>query len=235
MINQTSTEARESGLFSSQYLPSTWQTWLSQAIDLVFPPSCLYCGRVDAHFCESCVQKLSRLPIAALVLDDVVPVNTVISSGYHTGLLQASVQALKYHGQAHLARPLADRLYATLQAHDAVYDMLVPVPIHAERLRKRGYNQAQVIGHVLAEQMQIPQDDHILYREHQARSQVSLNKAERLDNVKGDFIAQRTLAGERVLLLDDVKTTGATLSICAQALLTCGASVVDAITVTAAP
>ncbi|MGJ3238488.1 MAG: ComF family protein [Anaerolineae bacterium] len=230
MVNSDDQQAHaDSGLLLYPQLRQLWQ----QALDLVFPPSCYHCGRVDVNFCGRCQAEL-RTDTFHPIHTDVLPLVDVISGTQHVGLPQAAVQALKYGGQRHVGAILAQRLYLLLQTIDWRFDTIIPVPLHTLRLQRRGYNQAKEISIHLATLCNSQHQDEILIRQVQTESQVGLNRIERLQNVHNAFYVTTTLKGETVLLVDDVKTTGATLIACAEALLANGASQVYGITVTAA-
>jgi ComF family protein len=107
-------------------------------------------------------------------------------------------------------------------------DLLCPVPLHHERERERGYNQSTLLVQSLQQQVEIESDFNALQRIRHTRPQIDLDRTERQDNVKGAFKAVRErVAGRRILLVDDVCTTGATLTAAATALLESGATTVS--------
>jgi ComF family protein len=113
--------------------------------------------------------------------------------------------------------------------------MIVPVPLHTSRLRERGYNQSQLLGEHVAALTGIGCIPAALQRIRATQSQVTMTAQERLTNVRDAFTANpSSAAGRTILLIDDVYTTGATLSACAEALLLVGALAVYGLTVTAA-
>jgi competence protein ComFC len=213
---------------------SPWVAWAwDAALDWIFPPRCVNCGRVDAWWCSSCVTELSSLPLnpAAYPLEYFA---ATLSTGPHTGLLQNAVQALKYYGLTDLAPVLGARLAAVYPLLNMPIDLIVPVPLFNVRLMERGYNQSQILCAALAEQIGIPTSD-ALTRERDTGSQVGLNREERLSNVESAFKADAAqVAGKQLLIVDDVRTTGATLKACAQAALSAGAGAVYALTLSRA-
>jgi ComF family protein len=115
--------------------------------------------------------------------------------------------------------------------HPMPADVVVPVPLHATRLRERGYNQAGLLARELAQQTKLSIDEQTLARERATAPQVELNARQRRENVHDAFrCSSDGLAGSRVLLVDDVCTTGATLEACAIALRKGGARSVQALT-----
>ncbi len=203
-------------------------------LDLVFPPSCAGCGRVDYRWCPRCVALLAAVPVELLPRTLPTLVGCA-ATGIHAGKLQAAIHALKYDFVRDLAPLLAARLFTCLAESNWTIDMIIPVPLHTTRLAERGYNQSQLLGEYLADQWEVPCLPQGLQRHRQTRQQVGLNHVERLANVDGAFLADPTIVRDAfVLLIDDVCTTGATLEGCAHALLAEGARGVYALTVSMA-
>ena len=194
----------------------------AQSVDPVVEPICAHCGRphaLSAHLCHRCQagerDALSLVRIATL----------------YRAPLRPAIHALKYGGQPELAVPLARYLVAVAQqppwpALLADIHGVVPVPLHAQRMAQRGYNQSALLAGELAAQMGLRLAESWLSRARQTQSQVGLSAAERQQNVADAFLADTNLAGKRLLLIDDLFTTGATLSACAQALQQAGAAAV---------
>ncbi len=202
-------------------------------LNLLFPPRCAGCGRVGAMWCGACARTLESLAVTARSreLDEV----RVIASGAHEGILQEAVQGLKYHGLRALAIPLGARVAQAVGSTGQPFDVVIAVPTPPQRLRMRGYNQAQLIAEVTAQRLGLPCLNDALIRVRETRSQVGLTRAERRQNVSGAFVADaEQVRGLRVLIVDDVCTTGATLAACASALREAHARAVMAATVTEA-
>lgn len=207
---------------------------LSDSLDLIFPPRCANCGRVDATWCNHCAQALAVHPLD-VHSSDVPPLAGIISTGVHEGLLRAAIHVLKYENLPHLAGPLGNRLAAVASGQPWDIDLVIPVPLHFSRLALRGYNQANLIAGELAVISGLPCAPQALQRARDTRVQVGLSRQERRDNVAGAFTADAALVGgQNLLVVDDVYTTGATLAACAQAALDAGAQSVYALTVTTA-
>jgi len=206
-------------------------TWLT---DLVFPPCCNSCGRVDTLWCDSCLVELQRLPLQP-IYSNLQHLDGCAATTEHTGILQAAIHAFKYLDQQQLAHPLADRLGIALQETQWTYDSIIPVPLHISRFKERRYNQSEVLCNALMGVTGQPVKSGVLMRHRHTPPQVGLNRQQRLINVADAFIATQPLTGERILLIDDVQTTGATLQACAQAMRNSGANRIYALTVTAAP
>lgn len=225
MISDTA--RHKTGLFASVAL----HPLVTMLADLIFPPVCVHCGRVDVPWCAVCSAELDALPLA-IHRADLEGFTTSAATGIHAGILQAAVQAFKYYQAPSLALPLGRRLTACIAAEKWTFDMLVPVPLHPSRLAERGYNQSQKLCEVVSEMTGIPCIAHALSRHRDTPHQVGLNRQQRLENVTDAFTAEAALVMDKTLLIiDDVRTTGATLSACAGAALAAGARGITALTV----
>lgn len=229
VTNENHTKARVQPGF---FVPKQW--W-NAIIDLIFPPRCANCGRVDAQWCSRCAELLQLTPLVLAFRHDFDNLAGCASSGVHEGVLRNAIHALKYENTRQVAPLLGVRLAECLQTTLWKIDTLIPVPLHHKRLLERGYNQAQVIAEALAAQIGLAITLDGLRRERSTESQVELNREQRLQNVADAFVAEAAVVHQKtVLLIDDVCTTGATLDACANALLTAGAAAVYALTVTRA-
>ncbi len=205
-----------------------WQ----EALDWVYPPQCAHCGRVDVVWCAHCQRALIEMPITPLTRH-VPPLSQLVASAWHEGVLQSAIHAFKYYNQRDLAQPLAARLVTALAAQHTTFDTVISVPLHAHRQAKRGYNQANLLAHALAEQVGCSLASESLVRTRDTRSQVGLDARARQANVQDAFHADAaSVASKRILLVDDVCTTGSTLAACAQALYAAGAQQVCAAVLT---
>jgi ComF family protein len=143
--------------------------------------------------------------------------------------ITSAIYALKYKNQFGLAEPLGNILTTAWAQWQTDTDIIIPIPLSDERQRQRGYNQSELIAEHFAKQINRPMGVAALARVKHTKPQVGLNMDERLLNVDQAFIADRNLvAGKRVLLIDDVCTTGATLTAAATALLQADARCVSA-------
>ncbi|HQY92202.1 MAG: ComF family protein [Caldilinea sp.] len=227
-------------------------TWAAAGVDFLFPPRCAGCGRAGQRICAHCAQLVTPTPATICERCGRVqsarvqqcsqcadgtdfPLYCVRAAALHISPLREWIHLLKYEGRRDLGILLARYLTAALAAPDwaavcAQLDGVIPAPLHAERLRERGYNQAELLAVGLCRQTGLPLHTDLLRREKLTRSQVGLNAAERKANVEAAFVAAPACRGLRLLLIDDVYTTGATLRACAHALLDAGATQVSALT-----
>jgi ComF family protein len=153
--------------------------------------------------------------------------------GAYDGELRKLIVLLKYNGVRSLAGPLGSWLAILLHQNPelAEADVLVPVPLHPRRRRARGYNQAELLAEELSGWTKLPIEPRGLRRLKDTSSQTGLTPLQRAENVRGAFACDTKLDSTRILLLDDVCTTGATLNACARVLKRAGAARVHAVTV----
>ena len=201
--------------------------WL---LDIVFPPRCGSCGRVDYRFCPECQSLLAAVPLS-LKPRRSEDLDATCATGLQTGILADALKAFKYSDAVELRAVLAERLVACLGYLRWDIDVVAPVPLHADRERERGYNQSSLLGERLAQAMSLAYEPAWLKRIRHTEQQAQLDASQRPQNVAGAFQASDEVANKSVLLVDDVVTTGATLAECALALRANNARAVYALTV----
>jgi len=213
-------------------------------LDFVFPDHCLSCGRPlpsgSRHLCDGCLALLRPR-----VRDVPLPAAGDCSPGTprrvhyvyeFDGPMRAAMHALKYGRTPSVATLIAREAASELAACEGFRSrVLVPVPLHAVRRRERGYNQAELLAGPIAARLGLPVVAGAV-RVRPTRSQARLDRAGRARNVRDAFRGVRSaVAGRRVLLVDDVVTTGATMIAVASALLVAGATSIACLAVASAP
>ena len=218
--------------------------YLEALADLFYPQWCVGCdGRASDLLCPPCFGSLpwtgtpacgrcglptaSGTPACGACKYVDFAFETARAPLRYEGVGKEIVHALKYRGYAPVVEKLAAPLLAEAVGGER-FDGVVPVPLHKTRLRKRGFNQAALLARGLAGRINTPVSD-TLRVVRSTRDQVELSAAERRQNVAGAFSAGTRTRG-RLLIVDDVFTTGATTGACADALLRAGATEVHAVT-----
>jgi ComF family protein len=213
---------------------------VERLLDALLPPRCPGCRREGSILCDACLavagRRLAEPAGVPLGLRAPLPEHLVQLEwcGTFTGATRSALHALKYDGERRLARPLGGLLAARWRRAVAGGDLLVPVPIHPAKLRERGFNQASLLAREAGRRLRIEVAE-VLTRTEATRAQHALGRTARAENVAAVFSV--TPAGTRlvrdrwVVLVDDVVTTGATLSGCARVLRRSGAIAVSGLAV----
>ncbi len=225
--------------------------WVQAALDLLFPPRCQVCGAPDEFpLCGVCWASFPRIspPICQVcgrplrgpvdLMFTCTPCRQgpnrlrVRAFGRYEGRLRDAVHALKYRDRLALAEPLGDALLEVVRADPVLcaLDALVPVPLHPRRQAERGFNQAEEVARRLGRALRKP-TVRALVRVRDTASQIELDEEQRRRNVRGAFRALAEVRGLRLVLVDDVVTTGSTLRECARTLRAAGAAEVSAVAV----
>lgn len=225
----------------------TARQWLSAAADLLFPPRCAGCGRVGSHWCADCAAATSSLreplclrcgyPLVAR--DEACP--ACPSAGFafaaarswaaYAGQLRQAILRLKHRPNRALGRALSAPLIQLAQTEGWAIDLVVAIPLSAGRQVERGYNAVDLLAGPLAAALGLPLGQGSLSRQRETSPQMALTVRQRWENVRAAFVAEpAAVRGRRLLLLDDIMTTGATLDAAASALRSAGAAQVYALT-----
>jgi ComF family protein len=195
-------------------------------------PLCSLCGR---PIVSSAVANGISLPKCHSCRDDLYSFDFARSFGAYTPRMARAILLLKYANVTPLGVWFARRLASLVQSQPQSFaaDALIPVPLDQGRLRERGYNQAELIAKPLARLLGIPFRSHLLVRTRPRPNQLRLTRRERWETVRGAYAPQKAAKIDklRVILVDDVFTTGATLDACSRALKGAGAARVVGLTV----
>ncbi|HTY26275.1 MAG TPA: ComF family protein [Desulfomonilaceae bacterium] len=225
--------------------------------DLLFPRTCTFCdsGPVEtrSYLCDTCSQSIRTvshpfciqcgLPIPGLALQSEgvcgrcltapPPYHRARFGAYYEGPLRESLIRFKFSAALHVGRTLSQILLEAFQRHFTCseFDLIVPVPVHRKRLFHRGFNQAVILAAGLSARTALRLDRTSLTKIKDTPPQVGLPKAQRVANLRNSFGVQGSIniREKRILLIDDVATTGTTISEAAKVLMKAGASRVDAL------
>ena len=196
-----------------------------EKIVFLHPPLCQYCaqplkGKTTA-ICGHCSKKSHP------------PYNNLVSATAYKEPTVRLIQLFKYKQHDYLAEFLSSLMVkhlSKIKFSITGYDFMTSVPLHKYKLKIRGYNQTELLGRLLSNHFRIPYRNDIISCINAGLSQTKLSKGKRENNVKGIFIAKTTLKNRKIILIDDIFTTGATVRSCCQALREKGASVITVMT-----
>jgi competence protein ComFC len=197
-------------------------------LDLLFPPRCVFCGAVVApgtKVCRPCSRSIVPLnTVRRMNLSDVgknIPCAVLYP---YSGEVRQSILRFKFGGEKQNADFYAERMAVTRIFSGERFDAVTSVPISKEREKTRGYNQSELIARQVARKIDVPFEE-CLMKIKDNPEQHRLKKKDRRSNVKNAYrAAESNLLGKRILLVDDIVTTGATLSECAKVLYGAGVS-----------
>ena len=227
---------------ATSYLGDSLRGTLSRAagavLDLLLPLSCAVCNREGRFLCTECEPSLPRLehPYCSICVAPGTaglchwcatspPAMDEVTAPYTMdGAARELVHRLKYRNLRALAPGMAGLMARHLESHPMDADVLIPVPLHPRRERARGYNQSELLTRGLSRLTGLPSATGVLHRHRDTAPQVEMeSREERRLNIEGAFACSTDLAGQSVLLVDDVVSTGGTVSACAAPLKGAGA------------
>jgi Predicted amidophosphoribosyltransferases len=223
---------------------------------LFYPPACAVCARPvgkTEYLCGPCQKKAQRIippfcakcsePFAGAISGSFTCGNcahrklqfdAAVSAYRSRGVVRFLILQFKYNRQLHLRHPIGRWLMEAMadpRLQQKGFDLIVPVPLHPARVRERGFNQAELLARMLAEELRIPLSS-ALQRVRYTTTQTAFDRTDRMENLRNAFRLRRkgSMRELRVLLVDDILTTGSTLSECARVLREAGAHSVYAVT-----
>jgi competence protein ComFC len=229
---------------------------LQAAVSLLYPATCTICGnnlrageylcngceakivRIVAPFCETCSEpfegSITNAFTCANCAHRTIYFDAAVAAYRGRGIVRDVIHEFKYGRQIHLRHLVARWLLAALddeRLRGISLDVIVPVPLHPARQRERGFNQAGLLAELLSAETSVPSKP-LLERIRYTTTQTALDRSERMENLHNAFRLRKNadVRGLRVLLIDDVLTTGSTLSECARVLKRAGAMSVHAAT-----
>jgi competence protein ComFC len=230
--------------------------FLEKALNFIFPPVCGICGKMkESYLCKECQTKIENEVVFLNKTDKYVIANNIKNNtrnsnisdnikyfSSHTYLfsyttpIREKILQYKFKEQAYLSNMFSEffvkneKICGFLQK----YDIIIPVPMTKKKVRKRGYNQSELIAKQLAKNIpNLKEEKYILIKVKENRTQSSLNRQQRQENVKDVYKLQNVekIKEKNIIIFDDIYTTGATVNECAKVLMLGGAKKVAVITI----
>jgi ComF family protein len=215
---------------------------------LLFPPVCGGCGKAGFRWCPDCQRRVPRIaepfcekcgiPVRKTGLCEKCQTNPPVyrvmrSWAVFDSPVQNALHTLKYRRNiTGFGDALALQMAEFVRSLNWNIDMLIPVPLSRKRLQERGYNQVALVARPLAYELRLAYAPNALKKVRDTRSQVGLNVNQRRENISQAYQADPSIVKRKsILIMDDVSTTGSTISACAEALLSADAKEVYAITI----
>jgi competence protein ComFC len=239
-------------MISAPLFSSSIKRSLRTALDLVYPRQCKLCGGVKRCYafpflCNDCFDSAKvihpprcqkcGLPFAGNVGQEARCANCAelsfefdraVSMYHFKGVVREAIHRFKYSNEEYWSKVLVEWTFKAAEGclTPGEFDVVIPVPLYSVKFRERGFNQSGVLAEALAKKWGVRCDSKTLIRTRETETQVHLDRRERLENLRGAFGIRKggSLANTRVLLVDDVLTTGSTASECAAALRHAGAT-----------
>ena len=223
--------------------------FLQKLIDLFFPPRCVFCSELVSrsdtvcsrckamlpytreNFCPVCGNSLGR----CCCLTSEWNYESAVAPFFYEGMLREGLLDFKFHGKTKYNNYFCDKIVEELRHYypNREYDCVTYVPMTKASQIERGYNQAKLLAEGISERLRVPLLSGLILKKRDGALQHGLGLEERWINAQRSFVAneERNITGKRVLLIDDIKTTGATLNQCAKLLKELGAAQVHCATV----
>lgn len=217
-------------------------SYLTDFLSLIYPNLCLGCDsplpKGSKYICPRCHYNLPKTNTYRLEMhsflekfEGIVPVEHVLVYAYFikNGIMQHILHDLKYNDNQEIGQMIG-RWFGhdlLLGGYADAFDVIIPVPLHESRLKTRGYNQAACFGQGLSDVLKVPMNAQGLARNKHVETQTKKSKVKRIQNVEAIFelVEPGNMKGKRVLLVDDVLTTGSTLIACVEPLVRSAKSV----------
>lgn len=200
---------------------------LEFVLNFLFPPVCSVCGKVDKNWlCPNCQKRVERLEKACVVEIEHKKYEKLLYIFQYESLVRKLILRYKFSNQAYLNHFFAQMIAKNVENRKLLqqYDLIIPVPMHQKKMQKRGYNQTELVANELSKILQIPTKNDILLKVVNTVTQSKLGGKARQSNIQHAFFVKndREVEDKKIILLDDIYTTGATSQECSRVLKEAG-------------
>lgn len=211
---------------------------INHALNFLYPSTCGICGKINkTDICRKCEIKMQNeifIKINDYQNDNLTYFDEHIYFSKYNGIIRQKIIDYKFNEKSYLNNFFSKIILKNekIYVHFKKYDIIVPVPIHKKRKQKRGYNQSELITRIISKHTGIPTQN-LLLKVQNNLPQSSLNKKERMINIKNVYKAKKSknIKGKKVLLVDDIFTTGNTANECAKELKKVGIKTIGVLTI----
>lgn len=224
----------------------TLKQFIKRIISFIYPNTCLDCGDIipeGEFFCDCCFEMLPRISYDKMCIkcgfekkkcnckNRTYSFDGITAPFYNRDGAQAAVYAYKFRKRQYISRILAEQMSMSVKYvyHNIGFDGICYVPLSGKSLRKRGFNQSKELAIIMSQILGIQLVENQLGCRNKRKAQHKVRLSEREKNVKGVYFSKKPISG-KILLVDDIKTTGATLNECTKQLLSSGAQSVFCVT-----
>ncbi len=202
---------------------------LEFVLNFLFPPVCSVCGKIDKNWlCPNCQKRVERLEKSCVVQIEYKKYEKLLYIFQYESLVRKLVLRYKFSNQAYLNHFFAQMIAKNEENRSLLqqYDCIIPVPMHVRKMQKRGYNQTELVTNELSKILQIPARNDILLKVVNTVTQSKLGAKARQSNIQHVFFVRKDIEveGKKIILLDDIYTTGATSQECSRVLKEAGAT-----------
>lgn len=205
---------------------------LEKVLEYIFLPSCGVCGKLgEGYLCKECEKELNKYTINC---NDFKQKTDILHIFQYKELIRKLIIQYKFNNKSYLYKTFCEFIVKNKKAFDFIksYDIIIPVPMHNRKKALRGYNQSELIAKELAKTAKIKIFTDILIKTKNNKVQSSLNKQDRKNNVKDVYklVKKEKIYNKKVLIFDDIYTTGATIEACKKEILTANVKSVGILT-----
>ena len=210
---------------------------INDILNLVYPPVCGFCGNIyENYICKKCIVKIKQYEIEnkknynnkKMYFDE------FYSIFKYEGIIRDTLIKYKFQNKAYLYKTFSKIILNNKKICGILkkYDIIIPVPIHKKRKHQRGYNQTELIAREIANNTNLQLENKVLFKQKNVISQSELSKIDRKENIKNAFMIQNIekIKNKKVIIFDDIYTTGSTVNECARVLKKAGTSFIGVLT-----